>query len=164
MGTEEKLMLRDIIDINDGLSIVDDDSVIPFEVSYKLGLQGNYCKPFIDSWKKEVQKLNTKYNQEREELLKGYKEDKDIPIDTINELTKKGNKLTEDQEALKDLIHDIKIIEFKKENFKAEEDTKRVITVPKGNGARDVETLTIKKGQSLVPIKFFKLCAKLIKD
>lgn len=161
MGNQQELKLHEILDISNGINLVDSDSILPFQTSYKLGLLGNYCKPIIEANKKEVNKANTKYNQERGEILKMYvgKEEKDIPQDVLNEINAKYTKLQEDLEATRDMVHKIQIPEFKLSEFQATEDTKQFI--PSKGG---VEVNIIKKGNSLVPIKFFKLLAPIIKE
>jgi len=164
MGTEQKLSLTDIIDINNAISGVENESIIPFKTSYKLGLLGSYCKPFIDGYNKEAKKLSKAFNEKREELLATYKgkEEKDIPEAVKEELQALLTKLNADTDELKAFLHEIKVPEFKLDEFQASEDTKQLIMV-NVEGKQQVETHIIKKGQSLVPIRFFKLMASIIK-
>lgn len=165
MGIEQTLTLSQIQRIADAVSIVADNSAIPFKTAYKLGLLGNYCEAPIAAAKKAKTTRVNKYNQERTELLKGFdeKKEKEPSREIQDKLTDLANKLNEDILDLDQEEHQIKVPDFTLSEFVATEEVKTYITI-KTKEEQKVETITFKKGQSIVPVHFFRGMGELIKQ
>lgn len=165
MGEEKDVKLSVISNYANAVSSIGDTSILPFKTAYKLGLLGNYCEAPLEVLQKEQTKRVQKYNRERESLLTCYKESKEeeIPKSVKNELVTLSNTLNEELEEIKEMTAKIKLPSFTLGEFTASEDVKQTIVV-KNKEENKVETIIIKKGQALVPVRFFKLMGDLIED
>lgn len=159
----KKLEVSKILRISQAIDLLDTNTTLDSTISYRLGRIGDSCI----SVKKRLEKVQTKYinafNKERSQLI-GKTEEKDITQEVKDKITDLANQLQEAISNLQDDEDDINVCELKLSNFVAKEDIKSNIELKNADGSTKLESISIKKGDMLVPTKFFKLMGELITE
>jgi hypothetical protein len=170
---EGKITLDRLLELSLAVELVSANDTLDGKTSYWLGRLGDFCNPAIKTLNKNKDRIGKDITEKQEPLLnelnKLDKERDRIKIaDLTTDIQKLNDKYTEEVKALGEQLEDIKIPEFKLSQFIATEDTSRIDKVEEVNEKGDKITkkieVRIKKGQSLVPVKFYRLMGEYIKE
>jgi len=156
-----KLSLERILDVNEGLNIVENYTDLPQKDTYWLGRLADSCASKIKAYNKLVNTLREEIGARQKPALDLYNKIEDKNSVDAKELLDKINLLNKEfsdkHNSILDIEEEVNHIQFALSAFIAKEDITRVET----KNEVKVET-TIKKGQSLVPMKFYKLLGDFI--
>jgi len=134
----KKLSIQKIANINQACALVGDNDVLDSKVAYRIGRLGDFSESIIKRMQKIQQKKINTFREANEKL-------------TDAEKAKANDKLTEEMNQLLEEEEEITIPPFKYSDFIADEDIK-------------VHGKEFKKGQLLVPVKFFSLMGDTVVD
>lgn len=169
---KDTLTLNRIVDMANAVELVGESAALGGTVTYRLGRLGDHANAPVKKARKAQEKLLSDIREKQDPLLAQLAkiEDKSTPeataltqqIQTLNlEFAVGVEKLMEEKE-------EITIPELKLEMFLAEEDLTKIETiVEKDAEGKDVSKkiqVKVKKGQSLVPVRFFKLMGDLVTE
>ena len=170
---KRKLKLERILELANAVETVTANDRLSGKTSYWLGRLGDYCSGPARTFKYGQEKALQKVKPEQDKLLKDLK-NLDIAKDRaeIDNLNKQIQDLNVQYTALLKELNEqeeeIEVPEFKLTEFIAAQDivyaeTSKDIDKDGKQITRKIE-LTIKKGNSLVPIKFFKLMGEYVTE
>jgi seryl-tRNA synthetase len=137
MGTEQKMKLDRIINLFEGVKVVEDNTKIDFTISYRLGRLSDSARSIIRTYERKQSKLKIETNEKIQALRKGM----DTKTDEEKAVISKEVKELNDE------------FMAKIDNLMEEEEK---IEIPLFS-AKDFE------GKD-VPVKFFSLMGDVIKD
>jgi hypothetical protein len=167
------LTIEKVLEISAAVDLVSSNDTLDGRVSYWLGRLGDYCSAPIKVFNKEKDKIQKQVVEKQEpltvEVAKLDKEkDKNKIVDLNSQINKLNEEFTDKIKALLEQEEDMIIPDFKLADFTAKEDTVRLDKVEeldeKGNKVTKKIEVKIKKGQSLVPVRFYKLMGEYIKE
>ena len=169
--SKHKLKIERILELANAVETVANNERLTGKTSYWLGRLGDFCGAPTKVFKAGQEKALNKVKPEQDALLKqldGLDPVKSkLEIDRIHREVQEYN--VKFSELLKEVLEqeeEIEVPEFKASQFIAEQDITYVETVKdvdkEGKELTKKVEVTIKKGQSLVPIKFFKLMGEFI--
>lgn len=138
MGDPKELNAQQIANINAGCASVGDNEALEPHIAYRIGRLGNYTDSIIRQLQRSQQKLVTEHRAKVAKMTDAQK------IEENDKLTEAINKLMDETET-------ISIPELKYSDFIAKEDIR-------------VKDREYKKGQVLVPTKFFSSMGDIIID
>lgn len=145
----EKIVLpmRKILDVFDAVSAVDDNDLLPTKTSYWLGRLKDKCKSLSRPAVRDREKLTRKFQA----LMEGKK---------ANEVEELSSDFLDKLDAILDVeSEEFQMPDFKMSDFEAKEDVVKEVKNADGTTSK----VTIKKGQSLVSVKFYSLMGELVK-
>jgi hypothetical protein len=148
---KHRLTMQQVINTINGVAMVENLDTLDSKTSFWLSRTKDKLVPISKPYEKEREKLQKSSQAE----AKGKTDEEIIAIDE-----KFRDAI---QELLNQPSEEMEFYEFKREMFEAKED----LTLPVKAMTEKGEALshkTIKKGQSLVPIKFFSLMGDLISE
>lgn len=152
MGTSEKMKIHRIMNIGDAISLIDDINYLPAKIAYRLGRLGDHCSSVIKPVSKLEQNARKKAINEQNEFRKGFDSLSDEEKEEVKKKIATSNEeFVNYSESLMDQEEEIKIPDLKLSDFTAESEIK-------------LKDRTIKAGETLVPVKFFKLMGEIIKE
>lgn len=167
---KETLPLSQIVDLSNAVDLVGDSALLGGTVTYRLGRLGDFVSGPVKKARKAQEKLLTEIREKQDPLLEKLNklEDKNSPEAVLltKEIQALNLQFAESVEKIMEEKEEISIPELKLDMFIAEEDTVKTETITE----KDVEgkdipkkiQIKIKKGQSLVPVRFFKLMGNFI--
>lgn len=169
---EVQLSVDRIIDFARAVDIIGGVDDLPQKTEYWLGRLGDFTSSIVKTYNKNREKAQRVMAGKQKPLSDTYTkiEDKQSQeainlLDKINEMNADFSQQIQD---LLDVKETIKMPEFKLAEFAALEDTVRVHEVQEKNDKGETVTkkveIKIKKGQSLVPVHFYKLMGEYIKE
>lgn len=171
--TKHKLTLERIMELSNAVETVATNDRLSGKTSYWLGRLGDFCSGPLRTFKLGQEKALQKIKPEQDKLLKDLKSldlVKDRPeIDRINrEIGELTIQYTDLLKELNTQEEQLDVPDFKMAEFIADRDivyTETLKDIDKEGKpiTRKIE-LTIKKGNSLVPIKFFKLMGEYVTE
>lgn len=172
---EEEITLEKIINLTAAVEVIANNQELEGNISYWLGRLGDCCASPLKHYEKERMKIARGIQKKQEPLQSEFRKlDKVKDSEKCQEINAEIQKLNEEYgeevEKLQQLTEKIKIPSFKMSDFIAKDDTTKIEEVreaPTKEGeqptTRKIE-IKIKKGQSLVPIRFFKFMGEYIKE
>lgn len=168
-----KIKLDRILDLSNAVELVSTNETLDGKVAYWVGRLGDFCNNPVKSFTRERDKTSKSLSLKQEALLQELntidkekeKEkfaEKSSQIQALNsEFTDKVKELLEQEET-------ITVPNFSMSDFIAPQDISRIEKIEveneKGEKTTKKVEIVIKKGQALVPIKFFKLMGEFIKE
>lgn len=172
MVTDVKIKLERVLELARATEMVGVVDELPQTTCYWIGRLGDFCKSPIKNYSKQHKRLTdiatTKRKPLNEEYQKLEKKDGDEGKALLVKLQEVDEQLTAKLEELLEAEESIKMPEFKITDFAAIEDLSRVYDVTekneKGESITKKVEIKVKKGQSLVPIAFYKLMGEYIKE
>jgi hypothetical protein len=171
--SKHKLKLSRIADLANAVELVGGNDRLSGKTSYWLGRLGDFCSGPMKVAKTGQEKAMNRIKPEQDELLQQL--DGLDPVKSKLEVEKLQRqiqacnvKYTEAIQEVMEQEEDVEIPEFKMAQFIADADityseTLRDIDKDGKEVTRKIE-LTVKKGQSLVPIRFFKLMGEFVTE
>lgn len=166
-----KLSLQRILDLANAVEVVGGNDRLSGKTSYWLGRLGDFTSGPMKILKQRQEKALQTIKPEQDALIKQL--DGLDPVKSKLEIEKIQRKIQEYNNQFSDMVQEIlnqeeeiEIPEFKTSQFIADADityseTLKDIDKEGKEITRKIE-LTVKKGQSLVPIKFFKLMGEYV--
>ncbi len=162
----EKITLETILDLNEAVVLVGDNSVLESKIAYWLAMLSDSCKSPVRNYNKTIRKKQEELRKAQRKLrldLKGKTEEEKRKL--TDEILDLSDKYQEEHEALIEQVHEFRTITFSLSDFTAKEEIKFKDRLrgsgENGRGETEIE-VTIKAGQTLVPMKFFALMGKYV--
>ena len=148
---EDAITTADVKDIHEAVSLVGNSDLLSQSVSFDLGVMGGRCKTIVKTYEAWKAKATKALGEKQLEIRKEFKEaTPERKKELAEELSlAQANFELEIERLLNKTHEDFKPKMFKLKDFAASEDNKQ----------KDLE---IKKGQTLVPVKFYTLMGKFI--
>lgn len=159
---EKEFEVQVILDIAQGVKLLDNNVDIKPNIAYRIGNLGDNCESQVKLFEKFQQARVKDYNDQRAKLVEKTKEE-DLSAEVKEALVELGNSLTQKLNEYKEQKKSIKVPELKVSDFVATEEVKRLVTVKTGKEEAKSEWITIKAGSLLVPTGFFRLMGDTIK-
>lgn len=162
MSQTRKLTVDRIIEIGEAVAMIGDNRYLEGTTAYKVGMLGDYCKPFIKNFVKERNKIVQEAKRKQKAIIDPVKDQ------ATSDAKAKANEdvaqlMQEMQERLNDLStteEDVKIPQLKLSEFIAKADITDVFVK---DGIPETKVV-VKSGHTLVPTKFFTLMGDIIID
>lgn len=149
---KHKLKMRQAVDIINGVSMVEGLDVLDSKTSFWLSRTKEKLMPIV----KPYEKIREKLHKEAVAQAKGKPDEEVLVID-------EGFRTQIESLLDEEVGEELELYEFKREMFEAKEEL--VIPVKAvGEKGEALGNKTFRKGQSLVPIKFFTLMSELITE
>jgi len=162
MSQPHKLKIDRILEISEAVELIGENRYLEGTTAYKIGILGDYCKPFVKAFTKQRDKIvqeTRKRQRTISEPVRGQgttdaKMRANEEISTlVEDMNDKLNELTAAEE-------DIKIPVLKLSEFIAKADITDVFVKDSVSDTKVV----VKAGNTLVPTKFFTLMGDIIID
>lgn len=153
----------------DMVGVVDD---LPQDTTYWLGRLGDFCSSPTKQYTKQRQRLQQTAQTKQKPFLDTYQKlenkSSEEAVKLIEQINEINEQLNTKLDGLLEVTEKIKMPDFKRTDFIAQEEVIRVYDVQektdKGETITKKVEIKIKKGQSLVPIMFYKLMGEYIKE
>lgn len=158
---EVSISIRRAIQVQNAFKLVENSEHLEFNIAYWMGRLNDTCTSIAKPALRQKEKLETKVRNDIKALSDKPKGD-EVAL-TEDEVEKRTQELlaqtNEAMEVLLDHEEPIKIFSFAMEHFIAKDD----FVLPSIK-SKDVERaeVKVKKGQLLVPVKFFSLMGDLV--
>jgi hypothetical protein len=146
-----KLEMREVVNIINGISMVENLDILDSKTTFWLSRTKEKLLPVDKPYEKTREKL-------QKEAITQSKGKSAEEVETIDETLR-----TQIEGLLGESIEEMEFYEFKREMFEAKEDLQIPVKAVSDKGEA-LSHKTIKKGQSLVPVKFFSLMGRLIQE
>lgn len=166
IGEEKEVDIATLLNYNAAIAEVADNKLLNGVVAYRLGRLGDACKSPIKVFRKvreekekelrnKIQELNKtlsgKTDKEKAEIAEQIEKESSKGLEEINEL----------QYSIKEKIG---VPTFKLEDFVAQSDLTYVEVINRNTKDQKEVEVTIRSGQTLVPVRFFALMGEAITE
>lgn len=162
MSQPRKLKIDRILEISEAVELIGENRYLEGTTAYRIGILGDYCKPFVKAFVKERDKIvqDTRKRQraiaepvrEQATMEAKIKANEDVSS-LVEEMNDKLNELTSTEE-------EIKIPLLRLSEFIAKADITDVFVK---DGVPDTKVV-VKAGHTMVPTRFFTLMGDIIVD
>lgn len=170
--TEVELTVDRVLDIARAVDLVSGIDDLPQRDEYWLGRLGDFASSAVKTYNKSRERAQRTMSLKQKPLLDSYNKIVDKQSQEALDILDKVNEMNADfSSQIQDLLDQketIKMPDFKLSSFAATEDITRVHEVEekndKGEVIRKKVEVKVKKGQSLVPVMFYKLMGEYVKE
>lgn len=162
MSQTRKLTIDRIIEIGEAVAMIGDNRYLEGTTAYKVGMLGDYCKPFIKNFVKERDKIVQEAKRKQKAIIDPVKDQatSDAKAKANEDVAQLMQEMQERLNSLSTTEEDVKIPQLKLSEFIAKADITDVFVK---DGIPETKVV-VKSGYTLVPTKFFTLMGDIIID
>lgn len=162
MSQVRKLKIDRILEISEAVELIGENRYLEGTTAYKVGILGDYCKPFVKVFIKERDRI-IKDAQKRQRIISEPVREQ-ATAEARARVNEEVSALSQEaQEKLDNLAtaeEEIKVPFLKLSEFIAKSDITDVFAK---DGVQDTK-IVVKSGHTLVPTKFFTLMGDIVTD
>lgn len=162
MSNARKFTIDRIIEIGEAVAVIGDNRYLEGTTAYKVGMLGDYCKPFIKNFVKERDRIVQGTKRKQKAIMDPVKDQatEDAKVRANEDVAQLIQEMQAQLNALSNAEEEIKVPLLKLSEFIAKSDVTDVFVK---DGLPETK-IVIRSGHTLVPTKFFTLMGDVIID